>query len=142
MQFYARRVLSVKLSQYKPIRCMAACCLVAMARALRITPVNQTTLRRSIVQLLSDMGCVGTSEQEFEDMTRLLTTECVVCSDGFTICGVEQSLRNLSAPCCCDCKTQHKDIRVSISYPVLLSAISIPERQINVDEVKHKKLFV
>lgn len=106
VELYTRRTLSVELLKYKPVRCIAACCLLAMTNTLKITPVNQTTLRRSTIHLLLEMNCGVTSEHEFEDMTRLLTTECVVCSGGFTTWGVEKSLRALSASCCYDCERQ------------------------------------
>lgn len=109
VELYTRRTLSVELLKHKPVRCIAACCLLAMTKMLKITPVNQTTLRRSTIHLLLEMNCGGTSEHEFEDMTRLLTTECVVCSGGFTTWGVEKSLRALSASCCYDCERKLKE---------------------------------
>lgn len=108
VELYTRRTLSVELLKYEPVRCIAVCCLLAMTKRLKITPVNQTTLRRSIIHLLLDLNCDGTSEQEFQDIAKLLTTECLVCRGGFVTRGVERSLQVLSAACCHDCESKLK----------------------------------
>lgn len=106
MKLYARRALTVELLKYKPVRCMAACCLMAMTKTLDIAPVNAKTLRLTVIDLLLDMNCQGVSEQELNDMASLLAPEdCVVCTGPFvTTACAERALRTLSASSCCGCK--------------------------------------
>lgn len=105
VKFYTRRTLNVELLAHEPVRCMAVCCLLAIVRTLNVTPVAQTTQQRSITHLLFDHNCVM-SEQEFQDITKLLTTDCVVCRGGFVTRDVESALHRLSVPSCRDCKSK------------------------------------
>lgn len=104
VKFYTRRTLTVELLAHEPVRCMAVCCLLAIVRTLNVAPVTQTTLRASLTHLLFNHDCVM-SEQQFHDITKLLTTECVVCRGGFVTRDVESALHRLSVPSCRDCKS-------------------------------------
>lgn len=104
MELYTKRTLNVKLLKHKPVRCIAACCLLATSKTLKITSLDQMTLRSSIVHMLLDSNCNGITETEFKDMSTLLITECVVCSGGVCDWSVAGSLLKLSAAWCYRCK--------------------------------------
>lgn len=105
MKLYARRALTLELLKYKPVPCVAACCLIATTKTLDISPVSAKKLQLTVIDLLLDMNCQGVSEQELNDMARLLTPEeCVVCTGRFVTACAERALRTLSASSCRGCK--------------------------------------
>lgn len=105
-ELFTRSALNVQCLTVPKWKCMAVCSLLAMRHVCITTKNEEVILKQTFTDVFQKIYPDGLSEQDVSKLMSLLTAECVVCNNTFTVEYMQQYLLQLSAVSCLCCRDE------------------------------------
>lgn len=105
-ELFTRTALNVQCLTFPRWKCMAVCSLLAMRHVCVTTEDEELILKQIFVDIFQKLHPEELSEWDISNLTLLLTADCVVCANTFTIEYMQQPLLDLSAVSCVCCREE------------------------------------